>query len=104
MFLKQLYRLCGDFLIDNNETNHLFYRIIGRRRSVVTKSIPDGCMVAGNPAKFIGYTDEFYHRLKEKHDTGIGKMNAKDRKTFLLSMSEDLFEMKPYIKTPDNAD
>ena len=23
--------------------------------SVVTKSIPDGCMVAGNPAKFMGY-------------------------------------------------
>lgn len=33
--------------------------------SVVTKSIPDGCMVAGNPAKFIGYTDDFYQRLKK---------------------------------------
>lgn len=69
--------------------------------SIVTKSVPDGCMVAGNPAKFIGYTDEFYHRLKEKHDTGTGKMNAKDRKTFLLSMPENLFEIKPFIKMPD---
>lgn len=34
--------------------------------SVVTKSIPDGCMVAGNPAKFIGYTDDFYKELKKR--------------------------------------
>ena len=36
--------------------------------SVVTKSVPDGCMVAGNPAKFIGYTDVFYQRLKANSD------------------------------------
>lgn len=69
--------------------------------SVVTKSIPDGCMVAGNPAKFIGYTDEFYQRLKKTHDTGTGRMNAKNRQDFLLSMSENLFETKPFVKLPD---
>ena len=66
--------------------------------SVVTKSIPDGCMVAGNPAKFIGYTDDFYRRLKEKHDTSTGKMTPAEKKEFLLSMPEDKFETKPLIK------
>ena len=33
--------------------------------SVVTKSIPDGCVVDGNPAKFLGHTDDYYHRIKE---------------------------------------
>ena len=67
--------------------------------SVVTKSVPDGCMVAGNPAKFIGYTEDFYRRLKQNHDTGTGKMKPSEKKQFLLSMSEDMFETKPYIKT-----
>lgn len=66
--------------------------------SVVTKSVPDGCMVAGNPAKFIGYTDVFYRRLKEKHDTGTAKMSPAEKKKFLLSMPDDKFETKPLIK------
>lgn len=69
--------------------------------SVVTKSVPDGCMVAGNPAKFIGYTDDFYHRLKEKHDTGTGKMNPNEKKQFLLTMPEDKFEVKSFVKLPE---
>ena len=67
--------------------------------SVVTKSVPDGCMVAGNPAKFIGYTDDFYQRIKEKHDTGTDKMRAVEKKKLLLSMDERLFEKKPHVKT-----
>lgn len=66
--------------------------------SVVTKSVPDGCMVAGNPAKFIGYTEDFYKRLKEKHDTGTGKLSAAEKKKYLLSMNEDKFEIKPTVK------
>lgn len=54
-------------------------------------------------AKFIGYTDEFYQRLKKRHDTGTGRMSAKNRQNILLSMSEDLFETKPYIKIPDTC-
>lgn len=67
--------------------------------SVVTKSVPDGCMVAGNPAKFIGYTDDFYKKLKQNHDTKTSKLTATEKKKFLLSMNEDLFETKQYIKT-----
>ena len=69
--------------------------------SVVTKSVPDGCMVAGNPAKFIGYTDVFYKRLKEKYDLGTGGMNLKDKKLYLLSLGDDKFESKPSVKIPE---
>lgn len=34
--------------------------------SVVTKSIPDGMMVAGNPAKIIGKTEEMVQRVAAK--------------------------------------
>lgn len=69
--------------------------------SVVTKSVPDGCMVAGNPAKFIGYTDEFYKKLKATSDLGIGRMSAKEKQEYLFALSDDKFEKKPYIKLPD---
>ena len=48
--------------------------------AVVTKSVPDGCMVAGNPARFIGYTEDFYKKLKEKHDFGCKKITHEDKK------------------------
>ena len=46
--------------------------------AVVTKSVPDGCMVAGNPAKFIGYTEDFYKNLKEKNDLGCKNMSHEE--------------------------
>lgn len=70
--------------------------------SVVTKSVPDGCMVAGNPAKFIGYTDDFYNRLKKgEYDTKTGKLSPMEKKKVLLTLPEDRFESKPFIKVPD---
>lgn len=66
--------------------------------SVVTKSIPDGCMVAGNPAKFIGYTDDFYKRLKENSDLKCAKMSYDEKRNFLLSLPDSAFETKPEIK------
>ena len=66
--------------------------------SVVTKSIPDGFMVAGNPIKHIGYTDEWYKNLKEKWDLKTGRMNIEDKKKYLLSLDDDKFVKKPYIK------
>lgn len=67
--------------------------------SVVTKSIPDGCMVAGNPAKFIGYTADFYKRLKETSDCGLGRVHDdEEKRNALMSLPESKFETKPYIK------
>ena len=70
--------------------------------SIVTKSVPDGCMVAGNPAKYIGRTEDFYKRLKEKFDTETGGMSAEEKKRILLSLPEDKFERKSYIKIDRN--
>lgn len=67
--------------------------------SVVTRSVPDGCMVAGNPAKFIGYTKDFYNRLKESgYDTQTGNLSDEEKKKFLLSMPEERFEKKGVVK------
>ena len=68
--------------------------------AVVTKSVPDGCMVAGNPAKFIGYTEDFYKKLKEKHDFGCKNMSHEEKKSFLLAQPNNKFIKKGYINIP----
>lgn len=65
--------------------------------SVVTKSIPDGFMVAGNPIKHIGYTDDWYKNLK-KIDLKSGQMDALTKEEFLKSLPDEKFIHKPYIK------
>lgn len=69
--------------------------------SVVTKSVPDGCMVAGNPAKFIGYTKDFYKYLKEHNNFACKSMTSVEKKTFLLAQSDEKFIKKKYIKLPE---
>lgn len=69
--------------------------------SVVTKSIPDGCMVAGNPAKFIGFTEDFYKKIKETGDFGCHKMTEDEKKEFFLSQTEEKFIKKGFIKLPE---
>ena len=68
--------------------------------AVVTKSVPDGCMVAGNPAKFIGYTDDFYKKLKDRHDFGCKNMSHEEKRAFLLAQPEEKFIKKGYIQVP----
>jgi len=70
--------------------------------SVVTKSIPDGWMVAGNPAKFIGYTEDFYQRIKNSgQDFACKSMSDADKRNYLLSQPEERFITKPYLKLPE---
>ena len=69
--------------------------------SVVTKSVPDGCMVAGNPAKFIGYTEDFYKNVKENHNFGCKEMTHAEKRDFLLSQPEEKFVKKGFIKIPE---
>ena len=67
--------------------------------SVVTKSVPDNCMVAGNPIKYIGKTDDFYKNILNHFNLKSGQMGIKEKKDFLMSLPEDAFIQKPFIKT-----
>lgn len=70
--------------------------------SVVTKSIPDGCMVAGNPAKFIGFTQNFYERVK-KNDLHTKGMTATEKRLYLESLPDDAFVQKKFIDIPQKG-
>lgn len=66
----------------------------------MTKSIPDGCMVGGNPARFLGYTEEFYHRIKAV-SLECKDMSDEEKEKYLLSLPDEAFDKKPFIKIPD---
>ena len=61
--------------------------------SVVTKSVPNGMVVGGNPAKILCTVDEYLKRNLQYnvHTKGLCK---KDKKQRLLSMDESLFLKK----------
>ena len=64
--------------------------------SVVTKSVPDNCMVAGNPIKYIGNTEAFYEKIK-LHNIGTSGLSFEEKREKLLKLEEDSFVVKPYI-------
>ena len=65
--------------------------------SIVTKSIPSGCIVAGNPAKIIGNVDDYIARNLKWNLKSKG-MNAAEKKDFLLSLSDDKFISKGFLQ------
>lgn len=79
---------------------HIGSNVIIGGGSVVTKSVPDNCMVAGNPAKYIGNTDEFYKRIKLK-DVKTAGLSYTEKKKILLSLDDESFVRKPEIKIPE---
>lgn len=64
--------------------------------SVVTKSIPDGMVVAGNPAKIVCTIEDYYQRNK-KYDLKSKKLSPSEKKKLLLSLSEDRFISKNFM-------
>jgi acetyltransferase-like isoleucine patch superfamily enzyme len=46
--------------------------------SVVTKDVPDNCVVGGVPARFIKSTDEYFENLKKK-SLGLGHLKGKEK-------------------------
>jgi acetyltransferase-like isoleucine patch superfamily enzyme len=65
--------------------------------SVVTKSIPDGLVVAGNPIKVVGTTEEFVNKIK-KIGVSTYQMNPEEKKKYILSLKEEAFIKKPVIR------
>ena len=61
--------------------------------SVVTKSIPTGWVVAGNPAKFVCTIEEF-EASNIKFNTHSKMMSSKEKKILLSTMDESLFIRK----------
>lgn len=65
--------------------------------SVVTKSIPAGWIVAGNPAKKVGDVEDFKRRMK-KYNFKTKGLSFEDKKNIIESKTEDLFIQKEYLK------
>lgn len=61
--------------------------------SIVTKSIPDGVIAAGNPARIVGETDKFVEKIKKISVNSYG-MNWQQKKRYLLNLDEDNFIKK----------
>lgn len=61
--------------------------------SVVTKSVAPRTVVGGNPAKFICTVDEYMKR-NMKYNTKTKGLNYREKKEYLLSLSEDKFIVK----------
>lgn len=68
--------------------------------SVVTRSVPDGIMVAGNPAKFIGYTEDFYNRIKDNTALCCKGLDERRKEVYLKSLADNFFAHKSNIKIP----
>ncbi len=61
--------------------------------SIVTKSVTAHTVVAGNPAKFICTVDEYIER-NLKYNVNSKHMSSKEKRNFLLSLSDDNFLKK----------
>ena len=61
--------------------------------SIVTKSVPDGMVVGGNPAKILCSVNDYLQRNSKYNLKTKGK-SIKDKKRYLLSLSDDAFIKK----------
>lgn len=65
--------------------------------SLVTKSVPAGVVVAGNPAKYVCTVEEYIERNKI-YNTGTKGLSYDAKRKALLAMGKDKFIRKGYIK------
>lgn len=65
--------------------------------SIVTRSVPAGVVVAGNPAKNVCTVEEYIERNK-KYNLGTKGLSFEEKKKVLLSTNEDKFIKKGCIK------
>lgn len=61
--------------------------------SIVTKSVPSNMVVGGNPARIICSLEE-YKQKNLKYNVGSKGMSFKEKRNYLLTLSEDKFLVK----------
>jgi serine acetyltransferase len=61
--------------------------------SVITKSIADNCIVAGNPGRIIGEYQELYSKLK-RYNTNTRSFDFEKKRDFLLNNGSEYFITK----------
>ncbi|CAM3965995.1 DapH/DapD/GlmU-related protein [Flavobacterium antarcticum] len=61
--------------------------------SIITKSIPDNAIVAGNPGKIVGEVNELFSRV-EAYNLNCKSMNAVEKQIYLLNLSDEKFITK----------
>lgn len=64
--------------------------------SVVTKSIPSGYVVGGNPAKIICKTEEYIER-NAKYNTHSKGFSVKQKRAYISCLPDNKFIIKPSI-------
>lgn len=64
--------------------------------SIVTKSVPAGVVVAGNPAIYICSIEEYIERNK-KYNLGTKGLSFEEKKKKLFAANEEKIIKKPYI-------
>ena len=65
--------------------------------SIVTRSVPAGVVVAGNPAKYVCTVEEYIERNKN-YNVGTKGLSFEEKKSVLLAADEDKFIKKTFIK------
>jgi len=61
--------------------------------TIVTKSVPDGKIYAGNPGRIIGETKDFIKKIR-LYNVETKGMKYEEKKKFLLSLSDEKFISK----------
>lgn len=65
--------------------------------SVVTKSVPSGVVVGGNPARIICTIEDYYERNRQ-FNTGTKNISKKMKKEILLALDKDKLVKKKFMK------
>jgi acetyltransferase-like isoleucine patch superfamily enzyme len=65
--------------------------------AVVTKSVPTGVIVGGNPAKIIGKVEDYEKKILS-YNVDSKRLSPDEKRKFLLSLSDEKFQKKEFLK------